>query len=554
MNEQDLAPYFRTHVDDRRTRRGTQVAATLLQSLATEPDEQRRLQIFSQLDEVLTSVANSAQPPIRAHYDFFAVPFAFFSRLQSGIAHGEAPAENLLPAAPGKALDDIDPVPSTFWRRPDSIPQQDLYHGFGRVGPNWPQGALWEYAGPKLNYGVNPGFEARSGPVKIRVKFGEQRSEAFAARIFWALGYNVDPTDYCEGLKLRYNRRFFREFNLRKEIQTQFRFLGLPLYTMKLQKRRDPFSFIAAAVMTDGRQISGSQLRQELLTDPGKPPEGPVDSFREEVEERVEYLLTVPANVQTRNSALHSIGPWKFGDLRHEAHRELRGAGLLAAWIGWYDSRFHNTRLKVASEDGAPRLYHSFSDLGGGLGRGKGLFSGKSERPNEFLWEFTEPAKVQGKGRMTIPFRITGYRPMEKNPAFEQMTLDDARWMARLIGQLSERQIVECLIGSGFDSAEARLYTEKLISRRDRMVCDLGLAAEIPPLRPFGVNKRLNYDPREQRPVSVRCPISLARNLRNSHAPVVPGWGSEREGERQHFGRQARGIAPKSNVCGNVRN
>jgi len=86
------------------------------------------------------------------------------------------------------------------------------------------------------------------------------------------------------------------------------------------------------------------------------------------------------------------------------------------------------------------------------------------------------------------------------------MTLDDARWMARLIGQLTERQIIAALVASGYDSAEVRLYTEKLISRRDRMVTDLGLGGEIPPLRPGGSNRKFSYDPAVDGPVAITVP------------------------------------------------
>jgi len=77
------------------------------------------------------------------------------------------------------------------------------------------------------------------------------------------------------------------------------------------------------------------------------------------------------------------------------------------------------------------------------LGNACGIFSGQEELPNELGWTFTRPRKFQGPGRMTIPFRITGYRPVEKNTAFEMMTFEDARWMALLIGSLTERQLVQ---------------------------------------------------------------------------------------------------------------
>jgi hypothetical protein len=55
------------------------------------------------------------------------------------------------------------------------------------------------------------------------------------------------------------------------------------------------------------------------------------------------------------------------------------------------------------------------------------------------------------------------------------MTLDDARWMARLIGQLTEQQIVDALRASGFAEREVEIYRGKLLSRREHMLRDLNL-------------------------------------------------------------------------------
>jgi hypothetical protein len=82
---------------------------------------------------------------------------------------------------------------------------------------------------------------------------------------------------------------------------------------------------------------------------------------------------------------------------------------------------------------------------------------------------------------MTIPFKITGYNLVDDNPAFAQMTLDDARWMARLIAQLTEAQITQALTASGFKPDDVCLLTAKLLSRRSRLIRDLGLPSVAPP-------------------------------------------------------------------------
>jgi hypothetical protein len=140
-------------------------------------------------------------------------------------------------------------------------------------------------------------------------------------------------------------------------------------------------------------------------------------------------------------------------------------------------------------------LQFFFTDLGAGMGGATGWFTLHGEDPNKLAWTFTRPAIGRGPGRMTTPFRIVHFHTLVPTPAFREMTVDDARWMARLIGQLTEDQLASALIASGYGNAEVKLYVEKLVSRRDRMIRDLNLADEIPLLRPAGVNQQFSFDP-----------------------------------------------------------
>jgi hypothetical protein len=72
-------------------------------------------------------------------------------------------------------------------------------------------------------------------------------------------------------------------------------------------------------------------------------------AFKPEAEREIDYLTNYRSgHVQWKNPSLRSIGPWDFNELDHADRRELRGAGLLAAWIGWYDVRYDSARLKIA--------------------------------------------------------------------------------------------------------------------------------------------------------------------------------------------------------------
>jgi len=507
MSRTELKKYFHEPDDilTKRDRRGLKEIRRLAAAFQETQVPEERKHLASLIQEISSAIHNNSRGPAPGSLDFVEVPWMFWEQWQHPVARGRTAAGNLQRSA-DEDLSRYDPERSTFWRRPATIAGQDLYHGFGRIElPDFGE-EICEYLAPKTSYGTNPGFEVRCGRHELKVKFAETTSEPFTARIFWALGYHVDPTDHAARLRIRYDRRLLREFHLRKEIKTHFFLFGLiPLHTMQLQRRHDPFDSIADAVLKSGTRISGAELKRRLFRNADlEYPEDFPGNLKTEVEREIDHLVTVPANIQIKDAGVHPIGPWDFGQLGHEDLRELRGLALLAAWLGWYDSRFENTRLKIVEANGRRQLLHWLSDVGGGLGRGDGFYSGRGELPNEFEWTFTRAPIARGKGRMTTPFGITGFKPIADTPAFREMTIDDARWMARMIAQLTEKQIVEALVAAGFDSARVKLYTEKLLSRRDRMIRDLGLDGEIALLRPEGVDRDLNYDPALGGPVRIR--------------------------------------------------
>jgi hypothetical protein len=441
--------------------------------------EANRSADLTDLREVMEALRNDRRSPIPSKAGALSPWKHLVQNSRRSIGHGTTPATNLV-ACPSPDLSRCDPEPSGFWTVPPEISVQDLAAGFGRSAlPRW-QHRIWEYDNPKTSSGTRPGFEAELDDREFKIKLAEASSESFTARIFHALGYHVDPTDYVSELKLRYDRRFFREFNLRKRLTMRLEPFWIPVGKLELQPYYDPFQFVQAAVFKDGTRLSGPDLKSILLTDPAKHRgEEEAASFRTEIEHRIDYLIVGPANIQSKQSEGESIGCWDFKGLGHEHRRELRGAGLLAAWLGWFDARFDNTRLRVMDNRSHPRLQYYFSDLGSGLGRGTGRFVRHGEDARAMEWVFTSPEVVRGPGRMTTPFRVINYQTIVPTRAFQEMTIDDARWMARLIAKLTESQITAALAASGYSAADIELYRAKLLQRRERMLRDLGLSEEL---------------------------------------------------------------------------
>jgi hypothetical protein len=459
--------------ESKHSRRGLEEIERLAGAALACSNAPERESLEIDLVETASAVNNNERPTVPRHFDAIMTPEALL-QFYRPIGVGEKPATDLQPGS-SDDLSRLDPLPSSFWARPKDIATEDLSNGFGRKSPPRIEGKIWRYMAPKETTGMNPGFEAECDGQRVKLKFGEVSSEPLVTRMFWALGFHADPTDYASGVKLAYDRRIFTEFNSRLPVRTTFTaFWIVPVYKMNLQHDKDPFNYVAKAVLRDGSAWSGAELKRRLMSG---------TNFLPAVEAQLDYILTGPANAQVKDPQIKSIGPWDYGQLDHAGRREVRGAGLLAAWLGFYDTRFDNTKLRRVGSKKHPQLLHYFSDLGGGLGETTGLISWHGENVNAFPWTFTAPPLDQGKGRLARPLRIVGYTPVVRTAAFAAMTIDDARWMARLIGQLRVAQIAQALAASGYDAATARLYTQKLISRRNKMMADFGLGDEFPPLR-----------------------------------------------------------------------
>jgi hypothetical protein len=525
----ELRRYF-DHVEaasaDRHQQRGRDEIGRAASLLRENPAAGCRAEIESAIAEIQASIENSGCLPVPPKLTVPFSPATLWRYANHPVGRGRHPAVNL------SGNEDPDssrrqPGPSTFWKAPGDVAARNLHAGFGRAELPRYDDRVWSYRGPKTSTGAHPGFELENQDCVIKVKFGEVHSEPFASRVFDALGYHVTPTDFAPRLWIRYDRRLIREFHQRRDLKTRLQLPGgLPVLTIHFQRRFDPFQFIAWAELDDGTTVNGEELRRGLLprTRQADFPEDLPGNFDTAFERRVRLLVTVPANIEVKSSSGNAVGPWNFGGLQHEDLRELRGLGLLAAWVCWFDSRPINTRLRIDSAgDGEVRLRHCLSDLGGCLGSAHHWMFVSTEEPNSFGWRFTRPRRVQGPGRMTLPFRIVRYQPVEETPAFSEMTWDDARWMARWIGQLTEEQIVSALVAAGFDSASTRLYAEKLVSRRDWMIHDLELEGEIPLLRPRPTNHRFDYDPVVDGGVLVRPSESREELAPVSDLTVVRG-------------------------------
>lgn len=195
------------------------------------------------------------------------------------------------------------------------------------------------------------------------------------------------------------------------------------------------------------------------------------------------------------------LGPWTYQGrrrddpndvFRHEDRRELRGAGVLAAWLNHFDAREQNTLSIWAEEDGRGFVRHYYLDFGDCLGSQWAL-DGLSRRfgYSNYLDIAHVTADFLTFGALTRPWEtvtistvapILGYFDAEHfepenyhagypNPAFATMRDGDAAWMARIIARMDEAAVA-AMLEEGYMSirSEETELLRTLMARRQRVL------------------------------------------------------------------------------------
>jgi len=190
----------------------------------------------------------------------------------------------------------------------------------------------------------------------------------------------------------------------------------------------------------------------------------------------------------------------------HEHRRELRGLRVFSAWLNHDDSRSVNTFDTLVKQDGNQFIRHYLFDFGSTLGSAS-LFAQKPRAGNEYLWEpgptfkslFSLGLWVRPWIRVDYPnypsignfeadfFQPEKWKPEYPNPAFNNLTNEDAFWAAKVVMAFSDDQ-VRAIVKTGrlSDSGAEAYLTETLIKRRDKV--GRFWLNQLNPLDQFGVD------------------------------------------------------------------
>lgn len=169
----------------------------------------------------------------------------------------------------------------------------------------------------------------------------------------------------------------------------------------------------------------------------------------------------------SKNTDLN-IGFFVRSGMGKDLKREHRGFALFMAWIMDIDSKDDNDKVKLVpytTENGqlSYKVVLSSSDMGASLA---------GNNPNVFNYDFVKSVKYKHGDVSEVEFN---YRRIYDLKIINAVNIDDARWMARLMGQLTYEQIKNAFLSGGYPTLVAEYYTQLMIMKRSQLISALGI-------------------------------------------------------------------------------
>lgn len=316
---------------------------------------------------------------------------------------------------------------------------------------------------PKFN--VTKYIDGKRKKFKLKI-LSETHSEPIAAALAAAIGYNTDASKHIKRPKVYFNK------------------ISRQLFFRQIEEYYGYWNY-AHTILEEGEDSGGK------------------------------YVVFNEAILEAKISNHNRLEGWPFNENAQPDLREVRGLSLFMAWINNNDLKeADQNKLILKGKKGSERLFYLNSDLGWSFG----IFA-QSELPQFFK---SNPIKsTKGDG---IKFN---YMTWHWSNLFDDITYDDARWLARRIARLSRDQIKDAVKLGRMSSSASATLVEKLSKRRNRIVEAFNLQEEFLPLPEYEVDETGN----EKRDIGLKGFNGLIYNLDyeliNFIMPAIWNFGYE---------------------------
>jgi hypothetical protein len=192
-------------------------------------------------------------------------------------------------------------------------------------------------------------------------------------------------------------------------------------------------------------------------------------------ETEVNYLvprLTIPGKGSYENVRLEArpdsekrLDEWRWKDNPFVGSREFQGLKVLMLLLSNWDIKDSNNQ--IISVKGTDKLRYVISDLGATFGKTGSM---------PFLWRFTRSRSdprgyekasfVEDVEGNVVDFHYVG----KQKEIFDDITVDQAKWMGQLLARLSPRQIRDAFRAANYTPEQETILTRAVLDRIDELI------------------------------------------------------------------------------------
>jgi hypothetical protein len=210
------------------------------------------------------------------------------------------------------------------------------------------------------------------------------------------------------------------------------------------------------------------------------------------------------------------VGPFRYQGMRsddpndlvpHQQRRDLRGLGVIFAWLNHTDAKGENSLDSVVGSGSEARVKHFLLDFGDSFGSDSDIAKDPRHGQEDILptsreqrnrafdlglkpanWETVRyPKELPAVGNFTaVGFDALKWKPNYPNPAFQAIQDGDGYWAARRVMEFSNEQI-EAIVEEGhFSNPAVTAYMAKVLEER-RDAIGRAWFARVLPLEDFAI-------------------------------------------------------------------
>jgi hypothetical protein len=152
--------------------------------------------------------------------------------------------------------------------------------------------------------------------------------------------------------------------------------------------------------------------------------------------------------LEARPKNVERVGDWSWEDNPFKGTPQLQGLKILMVMINNWDMKDENNQTLAMSNEatGARELRYIISDLGGSFGKTGGIISRSRNKPSDYV----KAKLIESVKGNRIDFNYGG----KNKKLFENITIEDAHWLAALLTRLSEDQIRDAFRAANYGPAE----------------------------------------------------------------------------------------------------